>query len=176
MKQCQKRKKLSRNVFLFMWTLCCLHEISLNCANYTPIDWTIVFLFTSIPYFIIWRVSKKSKHSVKNTIKIIPDTTQKEISKTHLSSIDDIDEISAILNHIRLLEDTLEYTLNEKEFEQALSDIKSRLKLLIPYEDTYIFDKDSPSERLKEIEKNEPTIRRKFHMRVYASQNPDQFH
>ena len=81
----------------------------------------------------------------------------------------DIGAAEAILNHIKVLADTINNTLDEKEFDQALIDIKSRLHLLSQYEKYNIFVGCTPSEDLKAINENEYLTRKKFRTRVYEA-------
>ena len=81
----------------------------------------------------------------------------------------DIGAAEAILNHVKVLADTINNTLDEKEFEQALIDIKSRLQLLSQYEKYNIFVGCTPSEDLRAINENEYLTRKKFRTRVYEA-------
>lgn len=81
----------------------------------------------------------------------------------------DANAAEAILNHVKVLADTINNTLDEKEFEQALIDIKSRLQLLSQYEKYNIFAGCTPSEDLRAINENEYLTRKKFRTRVYEA-------
>lgn len=81
----------------------------------------------------------------------------------------DICAAEAILNHVKVLADTINNTLDEEEFEQALIDIKSRLQLLSQYEKYNIFVGCTPSEDLRAINENEYLTRKKFRTRVYEA-------
>ncbi len=81
----------------------------------------------------------------------------------------DVNAAEAILNHVKVLADTINNTLDEKEFEQALIDIKSRLQLLSQYEKYNIFAGCTPSEDLRAINENEYLTRKKFRTRVYEA-------
>lgn len=81
----------------------------------------------------------------------------------------DVNAAEAILNHVKVLADTINNTLDEKEFEQALIDIKSRLQLLAKYERYNIFVGCTPSEDLRAINENEHLTRKKFRKRVYEA-------
>lgn len=81
----------------------------------------------------------------------------------------DICAAEAILNHVKVLADTINNTLDEEEFEQALIDMKSRLQLLSKYEKYNIFVGCTPSKDLRAINENEYLTRKKFRTRVHEA-------